>query len=221
MHNKSVADLSRELESGQISSVELTRQFVERIRAEDGKYNSFITITEEQALAEAEAADQQRAAGNATPWTGIPFAHKDLFCTNGVRTTCGSKMLENFVPPYDATVTANFRKAGAVCLGKTNMDEFAMGSSTESSYFGATTNPWGHQRVPGGSSGGSAAAVAARLVPAATATDTGGSIRQPASYAALPASSPLTAGYRATAWLPLPPASTRAAPWPAQPKTTP
>jgi aspartyl-tRNA(Asn)/glutamyl-tRNA(Gln) amidotransferase subunit A len=185
MHNKSVAELSRELESGQVSSVELTQQFLDRIKREDGKYNSFITVTDEQALAEARAADEQRAAGNATPWTGVPFAHKDIFCTNGVRTTCGSKMLENFVPPYDATVTANFRQAGAVCLGKTNMDEFAMGSSTESSYFGATTNPWGlgqgEKRVPGGSSGGSAAAVAARLVPAATATDTGGSIRQPAA----------------------------------------
>ncbi|MFL1483699.1 Asp-tRNA(Asn)/Glu-tRNA(Gln) amidotransferase subunit GatA [Marinobacter sp. LN3S78] len=181
MHNKSVADLSRELASGTVSSVELTRQFLDRIRQEDRHYNSFITVTEEQALADAEAADQQRAAGNATPWTGIPFAHKDIFCTNGVRTTCGSKMLENFIPPYDATVTANFRQAGAVCLGKTNMDEFAMGSSNESSYFGAVTNPWGERRVPGGSSGGSAAAVAARLVPAATATDTGGSIRQPAS----------------------------------------
>ncbi|EON93755.1 glutamyl-tRNA (Gln) amidotransferase A subunit [Marinobacter lipolyticus SM19] len=185
MHNKSVAELSRELERGEISSVELTQQFLDRIKQEDGRFNSFITLTEEQALADAKAADEQRAAGNATPWTGVPFAHKDIFCTNGVRTTCGSKMLENFVPPYDATVTENFRKAGAVCLGKTNMDEFAMGSSTESSYFGATTNPWGlgegEKRVPGGSSGGSAAAVAARLVPAATATDTGGSIRQPAA----------------------------------------
>ncbi|MEC7377056.1 MAG: Asp-tRNA(Asn)/Glu-tRNA(Gln) amidotransferase subunit GatA, partial [Pseudomonadota bacterium] len=185
MHNKSVAELSRDLESGQVSSVELTHQFLERIKQEDSKYNSFITVTEEQALADARAADERRAAGNATPWTGIPFAHKDIFCTNGVRTTCGSKMLENFVPPYDATVTANFRDAGAVCLGKTNMDEFAMGSSNESSFFGAVTNPWGlspgEKRVPGGSSGGSAAAVAARLVPAATATDTGGSIRQPAA----------------------------------------
>ena len=185
MHNKSVAELSRDLESGKISSVELTRQFLGRLEKEDEQLNSFITITEEQALADAHAADEQRAAGKATPWTGVPFAHKDIFCTNGVATTCGSKMLANFVPPYDATVTENFRKAGAVCLGKTNMDEFAMGSSTESSYFGAPANPWGlsqgEKRVPGGSSGGSAAAVAARLVPAATATDTGGSIRQPAA----------------------------------------
>ncbi|MCL7945227.1 Asp-tRNA(Asn)/Glu-tRNA(Gln) amidotransferase subunit GatA [Marinobacter sp. ATCH36] len=185
MHNKSVAELSRELESGKISSVELTREYLGRLKKEDEQLNSFISITEEQALADAHAADEQRAAGKATPWTGVPFAHKDIFCTNGVATTCGSKMLANFVPPYDATVTENFRQAGAVCLGKTNMDEFAMGSSTESSYFGATTNPWGlsrgEKRVPGGSSGGSAAAVAARLVPAATATDTGGSIRQPAA----------------------------------------
>jgi len=185
MHNKSVAELSRELESGKVSSVELAQQFLDRLKQEDSKFNSFITVTEEQAMADAKAADEQRAAGNATPWTGIPFAHKDIFCTNGVRTTCGSKMLENFVPPYNATVTENFRKAGAVCLGKTNMDEFAMGSSNESSHFGPVTNPWGlsrgEQRVPGGSSGGSAAAVAARLVPAATATDTGGSIRQPAA----------------------------------------
>ncbi|MFC4240927.1 Asp-tRNA(Asn)/Glu-tRNA(Gln) amidotransferase subunit GatA [Marinobacter oulmenensis] len=185
MHNKSVAELSRELESGKISSVELTQQFLDRLKQEDGKYNSFITVCEDQALADAKAADDMRAAGRATPWTGVPFAHKDIFCTNGTRTTCGSKMLENFVPPYDATVAEKFKAAGAVCLGKTNMDEFAMGSSNESSHFGAVTNPWGlssgQKRVPGGSSGGSAAAVAARLVPAATGTDTGGSIRQPAA----------------------------------------
>ena len=185
MHNKSVAELSRELESGKVSSVELAQQFLDRIKQQDGQFNSFISVTEDQALTDAKAADEQRAAGNATPWTGIPFAHKDIFCTSGVRTTCGSRMLENFVPPYNATVTENFRKAGAVCLGKTNMDEFAMGSSNESSHFGPVTNPWGlskgEKRVPGGSSGGSAAAVAARLVPAATATDTGGSIRQSAA----------------------------------------
>jgi len=185
MHNKSVAELSRQLEGGKISSVELTREFLDRIKAEDSLYNSFITVTEDQAIADARAADEQRAAGNAGRWTGIPFAHKDIFCTNGVPTTAGSKMLANFVPPYDATVAANFRTAGAVCLGKTNMDEFAMGSSNESSFYGPVTNPWGlngnGKRVPGGSSGGSAAAVAARLVPAATATDTGGSIRQPAA----------------------------------------
>jgi aspartyl-tRNA(Asn)/glutamyl-tRNA(Gln) amidotransferase subunit A len=185
MHNKSVAELSRELESGKISSVELTREFLDRIKTEDGQYNSFITVTEDLAMADAKAADEQRAAGNANVWTGVPFAHKDIFCTNGVATTAGSKMLANFVPPYDATVVANFRAAGAVCLGKTNMDEFAMGSSTESSFFGPVTNPWGlskgEKRVPGGSSGGSAAAIGARLVPAATATDTGGSIRQPAA----------------------------------------
>jgi aspartyl-tRNA(Asn)/glutamyl-tRNA(Gln) amidotransferase subunit A len=185
MHEKTVAELSRELESGKISSVELTRHFLDRLKQEDGQYNSFITITEEQALAEARAADERRAAGQATPWTGIPFAHKDIFCTSGVRTTCGSRMLEHFVPPYDATVVAKFRQAGAVCLGKTNMDEFAMGSSNESSHFGPVTNPWGltrgERRVAGGSSGGAAAAIAARLVPAATATDTGGSIRQPAA----------------------------------------
>ncbi|WP_152207672.1 Asp-tRNA(Asn)/Glu-tRNA(Gln) amidotransferase subunit GatA [Marinobacter changyiensis] len=181
MHDKTVAELSSALASGQVSSVELTQHFLDRIRQDDSRYNAFITVTEEAALKDARAADERRQQGDVTPWTGIPFAHKDLFCTNGVRTTCGSKMLENFVPPYDATVTSKLREAGAVCLGKTNMDEFAMGSSTESSYFGATTNPWGERRVPGGSSGGSAAAVAARLVPAATATDTGGSIRQPAA----------------------------------------
>ena len=181
MHNKSVAQLSRELASGSVSSVELTTHFLSRIHQQDGHYNSFITVSDETALAAAAEADARRSRNEATPWTGIPMAHKDIFCTRGIRTTCASKMLADFVPPYDATVTENFNKAGAVCLGKTNMDEFAMGSSSESSYFGAVTNPWGEKRVPGGSSGGSAAAVAARLTPAATATDTGGSIRQPAA----------------------------------------
>ncbi|PAV26201.1 aspartyl/glutamyl-tRNA(Asn/Gln) amidotransferase subunit A [Tamilnaduibacter salinus] len=181
MHDKSIAELARDLDAGHCSSVELTQQFLDRIEQQDRHLNSFITVTPEAALADAKAADERRANGSATPLTGIPFAHKDIFCTNGVATTCGSKMLANFVPPYDATVTSRLRDTGAVCLGKTNMDEFAMGSSTESSYFGATLNPWGDQRVPGGSSGGSSAAVAARLIPGATATDTGGSIRQPAA----------------------------------------
>ncbi|WP_166254109.1 Asp-tRNA(Asn)/Glu-tRNA(Gln) amidotransferase subunit GatA [Marinobacter salicampi] len=181
MHDKTVAELSRDLAEGRITSVELTQHYLDRIEQQDGQLNSFITVNAEGALADARAADEQRKNGKATAWTGVPFAHKDIFCTEGVLTSCGSRMLANFIPPYNATVTQRFRDAGAVCVGKTNMDEFAMGSSTESSYFGATTNPWGKNRVPGGSSGGSAAAVAARLVPAATATDTGGSIRQPAA----------------------------------------
>lgn len=181
MHNKTIAEISRELAAGEYSSVEITQDLLGRIKDKDGDYNSFITVTEEQALAQAKAADERRAAGNAEAWTGVPMAHKDIFCTEGVLTTCASKMLSNFEAPYDSTVADNFNKAGAVCLGKTNMDEFAMGSSNESSYYGAVKNPWDTDRVPGGSSGGSAAAVAARLVPGATATDTGGSIRQPAA----------------------------------------
>ncbi|MCP5162968.1 MAG: Asp-tRNA(Asn)/Glu-tRNA(Gln) amidotransferase subunit GatA [Hahellaceae bacterium] len=185
MHNKTISELSRGLAAGEYSSVELTTHFLKRIENLDSNYNSYITVTAEQALNEAQAADARRAAGNATPWTGVPFAHKDIFCTQGVRTTCGSRMLENFIPPYDSTVAANFKQHGAVCLGKTNMDEFAMGSSNETSYYGRVTNPWGTDLVPGGSSGGSAAAVAARLAPGATATDTGGSIRQPAALCGL------------------------------------
>jgi len=181
MHNKTLAELSQGLSNGDFSSVELTQHYLDRIKRLDSDVNAFITVTDAAALAAAEHADQQRAAGQAGPLTGVPIAHKDIFCTNGVRTSCGSKMLDNFIAPYDATVVENFQQAGAVMLGKTNMDEFAMGSSNETSFYGAVKNPWDLQRVPGGSSGGSAAAVAARLAPGATATDTGGSIRQPAA----------------------------------------
>jgi aspartyl-tRNA(Asn)/glutamyl-tRNA(Gln) amidotransferase subunit A len=182
MHTKSVARLSEGLREHQFSSVELTRAFLDRIAALDPLYNSFVSVDAEAALAAAQRADQQLASGNSSALTGIPIAHKDIFCTDGVRTSCGSRMLDNFVPPYDATVIQRFNAAGAVMLGKTNMDEFAMGSSTESSYYGPTRNPWDTRRVPGGSSGGSAAAVAGLLAPAATGTDTGGSIRQPAAF---------------------------------------
>lgn len=185
MHNKTIAEISRDLAAGEYSSVEITENLLSRIKQTDNRYNSFITVSEEQALAQAKAADARRAAGDADAWTGVPMAHKDIFCTNGVLTTCGSKMLSNFVAPYDATIVENFNNAGAVSLGKLNMDEFAMGSSNESSFFGAVKNPWDTDRVPGGSSGGSAAAVAAQLVPGATASDTGGSIRQPAAFCGL------------------------------------
>jgi aspartyl-tRNA(Asn)/glutamyl-tRNA(Gln) amidotransferase subunit A len=178
----SIGALARGLRAGTYSSRELTRYFLDRIRRHDGDLNSFITVTEARALAQADAADARLQAGDATALTGIPIAHKDLFCTDGVTTTCGSRMLEQFVAPYDATVVARLNDAGAVMLGKTNMDEFAMGSSNENSYFGAVGNPWDLARVPGGSSGGSAAAVAAGLAPVATGTDTGGSIRQPAAF---------------------------------------
>ncbi len=180
MFNKTVAELSRALSRKEISSVELTRTFLERIN----KYkdlNAFITVDSERSLAQAKAADARIAKGEGGVLTGVPLAQKDIFCADGWRTTCGSKILSNFVAPYDATTIDKFNKAGAVCLGKTNMDEFAMGSSNETSYYGVVKNPWNTAVVPGGSSGGSAAAVAARLAPAATGTDTGGSIRQPAS----------------------------------------
>ncbi|MCL5043577.1 MAG: Asp-tRNA(Asn)/Glu-tRNA(Gln) amidotransferase subunit GatA [Gammaproteobacteria bacterium] len=185
MHEKTLAELSRALHSKAISSVELTEHYLQRIERHDAQLNSFITVTPELARAQAKAADARLAAGDASPLTGIPLAHKDVFCTQGVRTSCGSKMLDNFVAPYESTVTARFNAAGAVTLGKTNMDEFAMGSSTESSFYGPTRNPWHLEHVPGGSSGGSATAVAARLCAAATGTDTGGSIRQPAGFTAL------------------------------------
>ena len=181
MHDKTLSELSALLEAGEVSSVELTRHFLDRIERLDGDCNAFITVCAESALAEAEAADRRRARGEAGPLTGLPIAHKDIFCTDGVRTSCASRMLDNFVAPYDATVVERLKAAGMVMLGKTNMDEFAMGSSNETSFYGPVKNPWDPSRVPGGSSGGSAAAVAARLAPAATGTDTGGSIRQPAA----------------------------------------
>jgi len=181
MHNKSIAELSALLASGEVSSVALTQHFLNRIETLDPELNSFVTVTAEQALADAAAADAARAKGEAGALTGIPFAHKDIFCTQGVKTACGSKMLDNFISPYDAAVVSKMKAAGMVMLGKTNMDEFAMGSSNETSFYGPVKNPWDKQRVPGGSSGGSASAVAARLAPMATGTDTGGSIRQPAS----------------------------------------
>ena len=176
-----MTQLSEGLRRKEFSSVELTRLFLERIQASQPALNAFISVTRDEALQSAQAADRALASGTAAPLSGVPIAHKDIFCTQGVKTTCGSRMLENFVAPYDATVVAKLKAAGAVMLGKANMDEFAMGSSNETSYFGPVRNPWKTDLVPGGSSGGSAAAVAARLAPAATATDTGGSIRQPAA----------------------------------------
>lgn len=181
MTHKTIAELSKDLAAKKISSTELTQFFLERIKRFDKELNSFITLTEEHALQAAKLADQQIAAGKAGPLTGIPIAQKDIFCTQGVLTTCGSKILNNFISPYDATVVKRFKEAGTVMLGKTNMDEFAMGSSNETSFYGAVKNPWNLETVPGGSSGGSAAAVAAHLAPGATGTDTGGSIRQPAA----------------------------------------
>jgi len=175
---KSIATL---LAEGKISSVELCQDYLARIAAHNPNLNAFVTVDAERTLAEARAADARRAAGQANLLTGVPIAHKDIFCAEGWLTTCGSKMLANFVSPYDAHVISQFKAAGMPTLGKTNMDEFAMGSSTETSYYGPTKTPWDVARVPGGSSGGSAAAVAARIAPAATGTDTGGSIRQPAA----------------------------------------
>jgi aspartyl-tRNA(Asn)/glutamyl-tRNA(Gln) amidotransferase subunit A len=185
LHLLTVAELARKLRARECSSEELTRACLERIERHNKPLNAFLTVTAESALAEARAADKRLAAGNAGPLTGVPIAHKDIFCTDGVRTSCGSRILDNFVAPYDATVVARLKEAGTVMLGKLNMDEFAMGSSNETSYYGPVANPWDRTKVPGGSSGGSAAAVAARLIPAATGTDTGGSIRQPAALTGL------------------------------------
>ncbi len=182
MINSSLSDLSQALAARRVSSAELTQEFLRRIARFNPTLNAFITVDEEKSLAQAHAADERIAAGTAGPLTGIPVAQKDLFCAKGWLTTCGSKILSNFVSPYDANVVERLNEAGMVNLGKTNMDEFAMGSSNETSFYGPVCNPWDTGRVAGGSSGGSAAAVAARLAPAATGTDTGGSIRQPAAF---------------------------------------
>ncbi len=185
LHRLSIRELSEGLSQAKFSSRELTEHYLKRIAKIDPLVKSYVTVTPEQALAEANAADAALKAGNATALTGIPLAHKDIFCTKGIKTTAGSKILDNFISPYDATVVEKTKAAGLVTLGKVNMDEFAMGSTSESSYVGATSNPWALDHVPGGSSGGSAAAVAADLAPFATGTDTGGSIRQPASFCGL------------------------------------
>jgi aspartyl-tRNA(Asn)/glutamyl-tRNA(Gln) amidotransferase subunit A len=185
LHHQTLAELATDLKARRFSSVELTKHFLARVERLNPDLNAFITVTSQLALTAAEGADRRLASGEGGTLTGLPIAHKDIFCTDGVLTTCGSRMLSSFVAPYDATVVERLSRAGVVMLGKANMDEFAMGSSNETSWYGPVRNPWHLQKVPGGSSGGSAAAVAARLVPAATGTDTGGSIRQPAALTGL------------------------------------
>ncbi len=185
MYDKTLAEQSQMLATGECSSEELTTHYLERIARFNSELNALISVDEATAVASAKAADKARASGGASPLLGIPMVHKDIFCVEGGRTTCGSRMLENFVSPYNATVVNKLNDAGMVTLGKANMDEFAMGSSNENSFFGPVKNPWRHNCVPGGSSGGSAALVAARLAPLATGTDTGGSIRQPAAFCGL------------------------------------
>ena len=185
LHRLSIREMTEGLKTAQFSSRELTQHYLDRIAKIDDRVQSYVTVTPEQALAQADAADGLLKSGMAGLLTGVPIAHKDIFCTQGIKTTAGSKMLDNFLSPYDATVVAKAKAAGLVTLGKVNMDEFAMGSTSENSYYGATANPWNLEHVPGGSSGGSAACVAADLAPIATGTDTGGSIRQPASFCGL------------------------------------
>nr|WP_298728753.1 Asp-tRNA(Asn)/Glu-tRNA(Gln) amidotransferase subunit GatA [uncultured Steroidobacter sp.] len=185
LHHLTLAELNEGLRARRFSSVELTRHFLARIERLNPALNALITVTAEQALAAAHRADELLASGEAGALAGLPLVHKDIFCTDGVLTTCGSRMLSNFVAPYDATIVEKLSQSGVVMLGKANMDEFAMGSSNETSFYGPVKNPWDLKKVPGGSSGGSAAAVAARLAPVATATDTGGSIRQPAALTGL------------------------------------
>jgi aspartyl-tRNA(Asn)/glutamyl-tRNA(Gln) amidotransferase subunit A len=185
LHESTAAEIGRDLRARRYSSVEVTQHFLGRIERANPGLNAFVTVTAERALADARRADARIARGEGGPLTGVPVAHKDIFCTAGILTSCGSRMLSNFVSPYDATVVERLDAAGMVLLGKTNMDEFAMGSSNETSFYGAVRNPWDTTRVPGGSSGGSAAAVAARVAPVATGTDTGGSIRQPGALTGL------------------------------------
>ncbi|MEY4642252.1 MAG: glutamyl-tRNA(Gln) amidotransferase, subunit [Pseudomonadota bacterium] len=185
MLNQGITEIAAALAKGEYSSVEITQAYLNQISRHNPDINAYVTVTGELALSQAKAADAARAKGNAGVFTGVPYAHKDIFCTTGVKTACGSRMLDTFIAPYDASVSASLNAAGGVMLGKTNMDEFAMGSSNETSWYGPVKNPWNRALVPGGSSGGSAAAVAGHLAPAATATDTGGSIRQPASFCGL------------------------------------
>ena len=182
MHQLTLAEITRALAAKEFSSTEITQHLLNRVKQLDPQLNSFITLTEEVALEQAKQADQRLANGEQSPLLGAPLAHKDLFCTQGIKTSCASKMLDNFIAPYNAAIVDKLNAAGTVTLGKLNMDEFAMGSSNETSFYGAVKNPWNIEHVPGGSSGGSAAAIAARLVPAATGSDSGGSIRQPAAF---------------------------------------
>ena len=185
LHAATAAELARGLRAKEYSAVEVAGHFLDRIERANPALNAFVTVTRERALADAKRADARLAKGEGGPLTGVPLAHKDIFCTAGILTSCGSRMLSNFVSPYDATVVERLDAAGMVLLGKTNMDEFAMGSSNETSFYGPVKNPWDETKVPGGSSGGSAAAVSARIAPVATGTDTGGSIRQPAALCGL------------------------------------